>query len=55
MEKTINFKVDESLYRDVKVKTAFEGRTIKDYIIELIKADLEKDEEMRLSHIRKED
>ena len=43
MEKAIHFKVDEELYRDVKIKVAKEGKTLKDYIVELIKEDLEKD------------
>lgn len=43
MNKTINFKVDEELYKQVKVKVALEGKTLKDYIIELIKKDLESD------------
>lgn len=42
-EKTINFRVDEEFYKKVKIKTVNEGKTLKDYIIELIKADLEKD------------
>jgi len=42
MEKTINFKVDEELYKQVKVKIALEGKTLKDYVIQLIKNDLEK-------------
>ena len=40
-EKAINFKVDEELYKRIKVKVALEGKTLKDYIIELIKNDLE--------------
>ena len=43
MEKTINFKVDEEFYKQIKVKVALDGKTIKDYIIELINKDLEKD------------
>lgn len=42
-EKAINFKVDEEFYTKVKVKVAIEGMTIKDYVINLIKKDLEKD------------
>ena len=42
MAKAINFKVDDELYRDVKIKVAKDGLTIKDYVISLIKADLEK-------------
>lgn len=44
MEKAINFKVDEEFYKQIKVKVALEGKTLKDYIIGLIKADLEKDQ-----------
>ena len=43
MEKTVSFKVDEDFYKQIKVKIALEGTTLKDYIIELVKADLEKD------------
>ena len=43
MEKTINFKVGEELYRRVKIKVAQEGMTLKDYVITLIKQDLEKE------------
>lgn len=42
MEKTINFKVDEDFYKKIKVKIAKEGKTLKQYITELIKLDLEK-------------
>jgi predicted DNA binding CopG/RHH family protein len=42
MEKTINFKVDEDFYKQIKVKIALEGITLKDYVISLIKSDLEK-------------
>ena len=42
MEKTINFKVDEELYKQIKIKVATDGKTIKDYIIELVKKDLEE-------------
>jgi predicted DNA binding CopG/RHH family protein len=42
-EKAINFKVDENLYKKIKIKIAIEGLTLKDYIINLIIKDLEKD------------
>jgi len=42
MEKTINFKVDDELYRRIKIHVAQEGKTLKEYVIELIKKDLEK-------------
>ena len=41
MEKTINFKVDESFYKEIKIHIAKEGITLKDYVIKLIKKDLE--------------
>ncbi|WP_339008578.1 MULTISPECIES: hypothetical protein [Fusobacterium] len=40
MERTINFKVDEELYREIKIKIAKEDKTLKGYILELIKKDL---------------
>lgn len=42
MEKAINFKIDEKLYTKMKVQLAKEGKSIKGYLIELIKRDLEK-------------
>lgn len=41
MEKTINFRVDEEFYKKIKIRTIEQGKTLKDYIIELIKKDLE--------------
>lgn len=43
-EKTINFKIDEELYKQVKVKIAQQGMTLKDYMIQLIKNNLESKE-----------
>lgn len=40
LEKTINFKIDEELYREIKIKIAKEGKTLKGYILELIEKDL---------------
>ena len=42
MEKTINFKVDSELYKEIKIKIAKEDKTLKAYIIDLIKEDLKK-------------
>ena len=42
MEKAIHFKVDEEFYKRIKVKIALEGKSLKEYIIELIKKDLEE-------------
>lgn len=44
-EKAINFKVEEEFYREIKIKVAKEGITLKDYIINLIKKDLEETKE----------
>ena len=43
-EKTINFKVDENLYKKVKIRVVEKNMTLKDYIISLIKKDLEEKE-----------
>jgi len=40
--KAINFKVGENFYKEIKVRVALKGGTLKDYVIELIKEDLEK-------------
>ena len=40
--KAINFKVNEDFYKEIKVRVALKGGTLKDYVIELIKKDLEK-------------
>lgn len=40
-ERNIGFKVDEDLYRKIKIKIAEEDKTLKEYIIELILRDLE--------------
>jgi hypothetical protein len=40
-EKTISFKVDEEFFREIKIQIAKEGKTLKDYIVELIRRDLE--------------
>ena len=39
--KNIAFQVDDEFHTEVKIQAAKEGKTIKDYIIELIKEDLE--------------
>lgn len=41
-EKTITIRVDEELHKKIKVKIANEGVTLKDYLVDLIKKDLEK-------------
>lgn len=39
-DKGINIKVDEELYKRVKIKVATEGISLKDYIVKLIQKDL---------------
>lgn len=41
-ERNIGFKVDEDFYKQIKIKLANNGKTLKEYIIELIKKDLEE-------------
>lgn len=45
MEKAINFKIDSELYKKIKIKTVMEDITIKQYILGLIKKDIENSEE----------
>ena len=42
MEKAINFKIDAELYKKIKIKIAEEDISLKQYMINLIKNDLEK-------------
>ena len=44
MEKAINFKIDSELYKKIKIKTVMEDITIKQYILGLIKKDIENSE-----------
>ena len=41
-ERNIGFKVDEEFYKKIKIKIAQEGITLKDYVVKLIKHDLEE-------------
>ncbi|MDY3060458.1 MAG: hypothetical protein SOR11_10785 [Fusobacterium sp.] len=43
-EKIINFKIDEKIYKEMKKKLIDKDMTIKDYVTNLIKKDLEKSE-----------
>jgi predicted DNA binding CopG/RHH family protein len=43
LDKAINFKVDEKLYRRIKIKIATEGITLKDYVLGLILKDLKEE------------
>jgi hypothetical protein len=40
-DRNIGIKVDEELYRQIKIKLAKEDKKLKDYILGLIKKDLE--------------
>lgn len=40
--KNIAFLVDDELHKQIKVLCAMEGKSIKEYIIELIEKDLEE-------------
>lgn len=42
-EKTINFKVSEELHKEIKIKIAKDGKSLKEYCMDLIKEDLKKD------------
>ena len=42
MEKAINFKIDAELYKKIKIKIEEEDISLKQYMINLIKNDLEK-------------
>ncbi len=39
-EKTITIRIDEELHRKIKIKIANESVTLKDYVVDLIKKDL---------------
>ena len=41
-EKGINIKIDEDLYKEIKFRALELDKTLKDYIIDLIKKDLNK-------------
>ena len=43
--RNIAIKVEEELFKKVKIKVAKEGITLRDYVIKLIEQDLEKDKE----------
>ena len=43
-EKTMTIKLDEEFYKKIKLKALQENKTIKDYILNLVKEDLRKEE-----------
>lgn len=40
-ERTIAFRIDEDLHKQIKMRLIETNKTLKDYVIDLIKADLE--------------
>ncbi len=47
MKKNLIFQIDEELHRQIKTKASSNGQTIKGYIINLIKKDLETKKDIR--------
>lgn len=43
-EKTMTIRLDEELHKRIKLKAVKEGKTVKDYILNLVKEDLRKEE-----------
>lgn len=43
-EKTMTIRLDEEFYKKIKLKALQENKTIKDYILNLVKEDLRKEE-----------
>ena len=41
-EKSITIRLDEEIHKQIKIRIAQEGLTLKDYILNLVIADLEK-------------
>jgi predicted DNA binding CopG/RHH family protein len=41
-DKTITIRITEEQHREIKVEAAKRGLTVKDYILELVRKDLEK-------------
>lgn len=41
-DKTITIRVSEELHKEIKIKIAHKGVSLKDYILELIENDLKK-------------
>lgn len=40
--KNIAFQISDELHMEIKIQATKEGKTIKDYIVELVKKDLEQ-------------
>ncbi len=43
--KTIGFRISDELFKEIKLKAVKQEVTVKDYITELIKKDLQKEKE----------
>ena len=43
-EKTITMRIDDKLHTEIKVKATQKGMSIKNYILELVRKDLQSDE-----------
>lgn len=50
-ERNIAIRVDEELFKKIKVQLADNGMTLKDYIISLIEEDLKKDVHFNLKAV----
>lgn len=50
-ERNIAIRVDEELFKKIKVRLADNGMTMKDYIISLIEEDLKKDVHFKLKAV----
>ncbi len=50
-ERNIAIRVDEELFRKIKVRIADNGMTLKDYIISLIEDDLREDVRVNLKAV----
>lgn len=40
--KNISFKIEDELHKEIKIKATKEGKSIKEFILDLIKKELEK-------------
>lgn len=47
MYKNLIFQIDEELHKQIKVRAASNGQTIKGYVTSLIKKDLETKKDIR--------
>ena len=45
-ERTLAFRIDEEFHRELKVRLAQQGITLKSYVLSLIKKDLERSDDI---------